>query len=197
LDRLEGGRLVVHDWFDWTGPAIVKLATQRRSKQLKRAAAAEARAAAASISNGVDTSTIKEGTRLTETAPRRGMKRIGLDGNELTRRSDDASRQQLGELEASLSTAAMAIAVGYVRAARQPNAVVASIRAQAPGGTEERAGVSWAVVGKALEDMAGAGAAFTPNALRAFVRGVGRNREAEGETGGGLADGLRQLAKGS
>jgi len=69
---------------------------------------------------------------------------------------------------------------GVLKAARNPDALAASIRACGPGGIQECG--SWAEVGKALQDLAAAGGAVTPAALRAFI---GRaKREASAVAGG-------------
>ncbi len=36
LDRKPNGRIVVHDWFEWTGGSVLKLAKDRKRKRLKR-----------------------------------------------------------------------------------------------------------------------------------------------------------------
>jgi hypothetical protein len=111
----------------------------------------------------------------------------GGDGIQTTLTDDAAT--QYSELRASLPAAATPVAVGYVRAAQFPGAVVASIRALAPGGLEERPGVTWELVGKALQDMAAAGVRpFTANALRGFIRGAQRvpGSDAHEQVQGGL-----------
>ena len=71
-----------------------------------------------------------------------------------------------------------AAAEGFLRAARNPQAVKASIRAVAVGVPGHGPGFGWPVVGQALLELAAAGSPFSEQGLRAFARKV-RDRKPE------------------
>lgn len=84
---------------------------------------------------------------------------------------------------------------GYVRAAEHPDAVVAAIAACGPDGAEGRAGVGWLEISRGLIDMLAAGKRFAPNILRAFIRGIARDREHAGSNGNGHRESVADRTK--
>lgn len=74
---------------------------------------------------------------------------------------------------------------GYLRAARHPAAVIASILDEGPDtGINASPGKTWAIIGHALRDLQAAGEGFTPLRFRAFVTRLVKESAASGETGG-------------
>lgn len=75
------------------------------------------------------------------------------------------------ELHGLIPEAAHRAVAGFLRAAQDRAAVVASIRAVGPGGIHA-VGVTWDVVGQALTEMAAAGARFSARTLRVFAKKI-------------------------
>jgi hypothetical protein len=100
------------------------------------------------------------------------------------------------ELLARLPTSAHDALEGYLRAAQDPAAVVATILAEGPDtGTNAGPGKTWAHVGQALLDMRAASEPFKPLLFRAFVSRLVRQRDApSGEGGMTEAERMDQLA---
>lgn len=74
-------------------------------------------------------------------------------------------------LRAHLPAAYHEVLDGYIRAAQNPAAVIATILAEGPDtGTNAAPGKTWDVIGRALLEMRAAGKPFTPALLRAFCR---------------------------
>lgn len=81
-----------------------------------------------------------------------------------------ASVPRYAELHQRLPDKAHPAIDGYLRSARHPQAVVASILDEGPDtGINGAAGKTWAMIGQALCDMQAAGEPFKPVLLRAFI----------------------------
>lgn len=78
---------------------------------------------------------------------------------------------------------------GFLKAARSPDAVRASIAAVALGMPGHGAAYGWPVVGQALQELLAAGSTFSPQGLRAFAKKIA---ERGGSPGG--TPRLRELA---
>lgn len=83
---------------------------------------------------------------------------------------DDVPSEQWNRIWSAVPTPYRPALVGFVRAARNPAAVVAEVEAAHTGLTPP--GYSWDVVGKALHDLAVAGAELTSFRLASFCRGA-------------------------
>ncbi|SRR6266568_180405 len=94
--------------------------------------------------------------------------------------ADDDDRlarvSRIGELRDRLPSSAHNALDGYLRAATDPAAVVATILAEGPDtGTNAAAGKTWEHIGQALLDLRAASEPFKPVAFRAFVERAQRD----------------------
>lgn len=88
-----------------------------------------------------------------------------------------------GELRKGLESHPDALAVleGWVRSSQRPEAVIATVRAYAPGGTREAG--SWADLAVGLVEAAATKGEMTPNKLAGFIRG-GKRSSPSGQAAG-------------
>jgi len=176
------GRL--HDWTDYTGGLSVERRKARKRQQLHRERQGVTSRDARDVSHN-------EGRDVT---PQSRVEQSRVEESREETKSSAAAAEVVAELRASLPEPYRDTLDGLLRSAQRPTAAAYSIRALGPGGIHEK--YPWDVIGRALFELAAAGARFSPAVLGAFCR---RIVEAPPASPGGVmltdAERMRQLAE--
>lgn len=172
LERTRRNRIVVHGWLEWTGSDLMRLAKDRQRKQLARSSRSKPRRAdvpGAVRGRGADETRSLAKPRLAKPRLSKTRKTAATPALRIEALSSDA-HAALEILEGNLPAAHYDAAVGVVRASQNPDGVLLGLRSFGPGGIDERIGVGWAVVGRAIFDFWQTGERWNPAFFRGFVR---------------------------